>query len=69
MGFNCLVVMGGQVSSCGGGLLSIGDAQGFSSIFAMFSEVLLQMWYVGSSLDVASCTSLIVCGCSSLVVI
>ena len=49
-----------QVSSCGGGLLSIGYGQGFSSIFAMCSGVLLQLWCVGCTLDVSSFTSLIV---------
>ena len=43
VGFNYLVVLGGQVSSCGWGLLSIGNGQGFSSIFAMCSGVLLHM--------------------------
>jgi len=46
-------VMGGQVSSDGGGLLSSSIVQGISSIVAMCGGALLQVWCVGSSLVVA----------------
>ena len=46
-------MVGGQVSSCGGGLLSSSTVQEISSIVAMASGALLQVWCVGSSLVVA----------------
>ena len=52
MGINTLVVVGGQVSSDGGGLLSSSIVQGISSIAAMCSGALLHVWCVGSSLVV-----------------
>ena len=52
VGVNSLVVVGGQVSSDGGGLLSSSIVQGISSIVAMCGGALLQVWYVGSSLVV-----------------
>ena len=60
MGFNSRVVVGGQISNCGGGLLSRYIGQGFSSIAEMCSGALRQMWCVGASLVVASCSALIV---------
>ena len=56
---NSLFVVGGQVSTCGG-LLSSCIGQRFSAIVALCGGALLQMWCVGSSLTVASCTTLIV---------
>ena len=53
VGVNTLVVVGGQVSSDGGGLLSSSIVQGISSIVAMCGGALLQVWCVGSSLVVA----------------
>ena len=52
--------MGGQGSSCGEYLLFNCIVQGFSSTVAMWGEALLQMWCVGSSLVVSSCTSIFV---------
>ena len=60
VGVNNLIVVDGQVSSCGGGLLSSCIGQGISSIVAMCCGSILQMWCMGSSLVVSSCTSLIV---------
>ena len=56
---NSLFEVGGQVSTCGGGLLSNCIGQRFSAIVAVCGGALLQMWCVGSSLIVASCPSLI----------
>ena len=50
-------------SSCGGVPFSSCIVQRFLSIVAMCGGAVLQMWCVGSS-----CTSLMCCGCSSLVV-
>ena len=52
-------MVGGQISNCSGGLLSRYIGQGFSSIAEMCGGAFLQMWYVGSSLVVASCIALI----------
>ena len=52
-GVNTLVVVGGQVSSDGDGLLSSSIVQGISSIVAMCSEAILHVWCVGSALVVA----------------
>ena len=52
VGVNSLVVVGGQVSSEGGGLLSSSIVQGISSVVAMCSGALLQVCCVGSSLVV-----------------
>ena len=52
--------MGGQGSSCGEYLLVNCIVQGFSSTVAMWGGALLQMWCVGSSLVVSSCTSIFV---------
>ena len=46
-------MVGGQVSSDGGGLLSSSIVQGISSIVAICCGALLQVWCVGSSLVVA----------------
>ena len=48
------------VSSCGVGLLSSCFGQGFSLTLAMWGEALSQVWYVGSSLVVSSCTFIFV---------
>ena len=60
VGFNSRVVVGSQLSNCGAGLLSRCIGQGFSSIAEMCCGACLQMWCVGSSLVVASCTALII---------
>jgi len=54
-----IYILGGLVSSCGGGFLSSCIGRGFSSIVPMCGRALLQMWCVGTSLVVASCTSLV----------
>ena len=59
MGFNSQVVVSGQILIVGGGLFSRYIGQGFSSIAEMCGGAFLQMWYVGSSLVVASCIALI----------
>ena len=59
-GGNSLFVVGGQVSSCGGGLLSNCIGQRFSTVVAMHVRALLQMWCIGTCLIMASCMSLIV---------
>ena len=51
-GSTLFFVVGDQVSSDGGGLLSSSIVQGISSIVAMCGGALLQVWYVGSSLVV-----------------
>ena len=56
---NSLFEVGGQVSICGGGLLSNCIGQRYSTVVAMCGGALLQMWCVDSSLIVESCTSLI----------
>ena len=53
VGVNTLVVVGGPVSSCGGGLLSSSIVQVISSIVAMCGGAPVQVWCVGSSLVMA----------------
>ena len=59
-GGNSLFVVGGQVSSCGGGLFSNCIRQRFSTVVSVCGGALLQMWCMGTCLIMVSCMSLIV---------